>query len=304
VIVPTHRRPEKLSACLESLADLDYPPDRFEIVVVDDGGDAPLDPIVAPVRGRRPLTLIQQSRRGPAGARNAGAERARGELLAFTDDDCRPTRGWLRRLAEKHARDPRSILGGHTRNALVRNPFATTSQMIIDAGYERHNRDRSDARFLTTNNLAVPADGFREIGGFDADFVTSEDRDLCDRWVASGRRMRYLPEAIVEHAHDLTLRSFWRQHFAYGGGARRFHGAHARRSGQRIRIEPLYYLGMHRRAWQHLGVARKLELQFALVVWHAANLAGYLFQRQSAGTAPGSSSGQLDPSPAPGRRGE
>jgi GT2 family glycosyltransferase len=278
VIVPTHRRPEQLATCLESLAALDYPADRYEVVVVDDGGDPRLDAVAERFHGRLAATWIRQARQGPAGARNQGAARARGELLAFTDDDCRPTPGWLRRLAEEHARGSQVILGGHTRNALVGNPFSTTSQLIIDAGYDWHNRDRDDARFLTSNNLAVPAAGFRDIGGFDAAFVTSEDRDLCDRWVASGRRMRYLPDAVVEHAHDLTLRGFCRQHFGYGRGSRRFHLAHARRTGRRIRLEAPFYLGLHRRGWSYQGVGRKLEIQAALLVWHAVNSAGYVCQ--------------------------
>jgi GT2 family glycosyltransferase len=278
VIVPTHRRPAQLAACLESLAALDYPADRYEVVVVDDGGDTPLHALAERLNGRLATTWLEQKRQGPAAARNHGAARARGELLAFTDDDCRPTSGWLRRLAEEHTRASQRILGGHTRNALVANPFSTTSQLIIDAGYDWHNRDRDDARFLTSNNLAVPAAGFRTIGGFDTAFVTSEDRDLCDRWVASGRRMHYLPDAVVEHAHDLTLLGFCRQHFGYGRGARRFHLAHARRTGRRIRLEPRFYLGLHGRGWHCDGVGRKVEIQAALLLWHAVNSAGYVCQ--------------------------
>jgi GT2 family glycosyltransferase len=278
VIVPTHRRPEKLAACLASLAALDYPQDRYEVVVVDDGGSTPLEALAERFRGRLASTWLRQSRRGPAAARNHGASRASGELFAFTDDDCRPTPGWLRRLAGEHERESGVVLGGHTRNALVRNPFSATSQLIIDAGYGWHNRDHRDARFLTSNNLAVPAAGFRDLGGFDPSFVTSEDRDFCDRWVASGRRMRYLPDAVVEHAHDLTLRGFCRQHFAYGRGARRFHVEHARRTGRKIRLEPRFYLGTHRRAWRSDGGGRKLEIQAALLLWHAVNSAGYVCQ--------------------------
>src|SRR5919109_3753697 len=49
-------------------------------------------------------------------------------------------------------------------------------------------------------------------GGFDTTFRTSEDRDLCDRWLHHAYRMIYAPEVIVSHAHPLTLRTFWRQH--------------------------------------------------------------------------------------------
>lgn len=276
IVVPTHGRPAELGACLDALARLDYPRDRLEVIVVDDGGEQPVAPIVEGVRGSLDVLLLRQGRRGPAGARNAGAERARGELLAFTDDDCRPAPDWLQRLAAAHVAAPDAALGGHTHNELADNPYATVSQLIIDAGYARHNGDRGDARFFTTNNLAVPAAGFWELGGFDPGFRTSEDRDFCDRWRAAGRRMRYLPEAVVHHAHRLTFRSFCRQHFAYGRGARRFHREHARRAGKRVPIEPSFYLGLHLRAWRSRRPAEALALQLVLVLWHLANAAGFL----------------------------
>lgn len=278
LIVPTYRRPAALADCLAALAALDYPRNRLEVIVVDDGGGVPLEPVVEPARDRLDVRLLSQRRSGPAAARNRGADTARGELLAFTDDDCRPMPGWLRRLAAEHRQTPGAMLGGHTRNALVRNPFATTSQLIIDAGYAWHNRDPAAARFLTSNNMAIPAAGFRALGGFDEGFVTSEDRELCDRWVGSGRRIRYVAEAVVEHAHPLDLRGFCRQHFAYGRGSWRFHVAHARRTGRRIRLDPAFYLGLHRRALRERGAAPATALQLALLAWHVTNSAGYLWQ--------------------------
>jgi GT2 family glycosyltransferase len=278
VIVPTHGRPLQLADCLEALADLDYPPDRLEVIVVDDGGSEPLGTVIDPVRERVEVTLIRQRRQGPAAARNTGAAYAQGELLAFVDDDCRPAPDWLRRLADAHVAAPDVALGGHTRNELVGNPYATVSQLIVDAGYARHNGDRADARFFTTNNFAVPAVGFRDLGGFDARFVTSEDRDFCDRWVAQGRRMHYLPEAVVFHAHRLTLRGFCRQHVAYGRGAFRFHLEHKVRSGRRIRLEPSFYLGLHRRALRGRGFGEALVLQAVIVLWHVTNTAGFLWE--------------------------
>jgi GT2 family glycosyltransferase len=282
LVVPTHRRPRILEGCLAALAQLDYPRELCEVIVVDDGGDAPLDAAVRRLGERLPATLLRQPRQGPAAVRNAGAARARGGLLAFTDDDCRPRPGWLGALAREHRRAPHAMLGGHTRNALVANRYAATSQLIIDAGYAWHNGDREAARFLTSNNLALPAAEFRAVGGFDPTFTTAEDRDLCDRWLAAGRAVRYLPEAVVDHAHDLSLRGFCRQHFGYGRGAYRFHAAHRRREGRPVRVEPRFYLGVHRRALRHPDGHARGALQLTLVVWHLANLAGYLAEWRAA----------------------
>ena len=85
------------------------------------------------------------------------------------------------------------------------------------------------------NNLALPEDRFRAIGGFDTIFplAASEDREFCDRWLHHGFQMTYAPEAVVYHARALTFRSFWRQHFKYGRGAFHFHQVRARLGGRR-----------------------------------------------------------------------
>jgi glycosyltransferase involved in cell wall biosynthesis len=115
VVVPTHERPEALAACLESLAELDYPRDRFETVVVDDGGRTPLEPVVDRFRERLDVKLVRRARAGPAAARNAGAEHAGGDLLLFTDDDCRPREDWLAGLLNAARAAPGAVVQGATR---------------------------------------------------------------------------------------------------------------------------------------------------------------------------------------------
>ena len=271
VIVPTLRRPAQLAECLAALAELDYPGDRYEVIVVDDGGDVPLESVLAPFRDRLRLTLLAGRHAGPAAARNAGAARAQGELLVFTDDDCRPRRDWLRRLADRHAAQPADGIGGSTVSVMQGNPYAETSQMVISVGYEQNNADETDARFFASNNLAFPARAFREVGGFDESFRTSEDRELCSRWVLGGRRLAWERGAVVEHASPLTLAGFWRQHVAYGRGAYRYHATQARRD-RRVRFEPSFYAALVRAA---LPSARMLAL---LGVWHVANTVGFLLE--------------------------
>ena len=132
-------------------------------------------------------------------------------------------------------------------NALGSNRFAATSQLVIGVGYDQNNDDRDDARFFASNNLAFPAGGFRDVGGFDESFKTSEDRELCARWVLSGRRLAWERAAIVEHASPLTLGRFWRQHVAYGRGAYRYHATQSRRDA-RVRLEPSFYAALVRAA--------------------------------------------------------
>jgi GT2 family glycosyltransferase len=264
--------------CLEALDQLDYPRESLQVIVVDDGGGIPLEPSIAPFRERLAIRLIETEHRGQSHARNIGADAATGRLLAFTDDDCRPAPDWLRLLAMEYLEDPRAGIGGHTVNALD-SWYAETSQFVLDIGYEKLNRDPDGAHFFTTNNLVVPRCDFHELGGLDVAFSTSEDREFCSRWTASGRRLRYVPSAIVWHFHDHTFGSFCRQHFAYGRGAFRYHATITSRRGERSRIEPSFHMNlMLVQPWRSRPAAQALRLAPLLQIWNLANTAGFVYE--------------------------
>ena len=270
VVVPTRDRPDQLPTCLDGIAKLDYPRDLLQVIVVDDsGGSATVEDAALDVE------LITTDRIGPAGARNAGVERAEGVLLAFIDDDCYPRRDWLARLVTRWQEAPAEAVGGHTVNALSENVYAEAAQLVIDVGYAQNSAP--ERRWFTTNNLVVPADGFRDIGGFDASYRTAEDRDLCARWLESGRRMAYEPAAIIEHRRRVDLAEFVAMHFRYGRGSFRFH-RDRRRRGAPVAVEPSYYAALARAAFDPDSPSRTAALEGLLLVWHATNTAGFLYE--------------------------
>jgi GT2 family glycosyltransferase len=287
VIIPTYERPAQLASCLRALARQDYPPERFEVVIVDDGSATSPGKILDQFRESLDLKLLEQKNTGPAGARNFGATRARGEFLAFTDDDCEPDALWLRALASSFAGNEERIIGGRTVNALPRNPYSETSQAIIEVVYAHFNSDPQDARFFASNNFAVRAERFRELKGFDESFITSEDREICARWRSRGWGLTYAPEAVVYHAHHLTLRTLWRQHFGYGRGARRFHRALAAEGGGRFKPDFAFYLKLIRSSTSHARKARAAQLT-ALLLWsQLANAAGFFYEKYQPGRVAG-----------------
>lgn len=147
IVVPAHNRPRRLSQCLQALATLAYPVARYEVIVVDDGSEESLEPVVVAFLDRLNITFLSQPNSGPAGARNAGAAEARGRYVAFTDDDCRPDSGWLGALAKRLAANPGCAAGGRTVNGLAGNLFSTASQVLIEYLYRHWNRDPDDALF-------------------------------------------------------------------------------------------------------------------------------------------------------------
>src|SRR6185312_2066302 len=93
VVVPTYRRPDLLDRCLTALAAQDFDAWAYEIVVADDAASDATRRQVEGWAAKNPVPahyLAVTATRGPSGARNAGWRLARGEIVAFTDDDCIP----------------------------------------------------------------------------------------------------------------------------------------------------------------------------------------------------------------------
>src|SRR3989337_3838229 len=281
IIIPTYDRPGQLADCLHSLVGLNYPHNVFEVIVVNDGGDTTLEAIVDQFRNQINLNLITQPHSGPAAARNTGAAKAKGEFLAFTDDDCIPSPDWLQVLASHFAEMPDYIIGGRTLNLLAKNVYSTMSQLIIDVVYRHYNAKPNQSRFFTSNNLALPVDHFLSLGGFDQHFTTSEDREFCDRSLYNGFQMIYARDALVYHAHLLKFRTFCKQHFNYGRGAFYFHKTRSKRSQGRIRLEPVwFYLNLPCYPFSQARGLQALLLAVLLGVSQMANAIGFLWERR------------------------
>lgn len=281
IIVPTYARPQRLADCLAGLAALDYSRDAYEVVVVDDGTPGGLEDVVRVWRPRLNLKLIAQANAGPGAARNRGALEAGGEYLAFTDDDCVPDVRWLTILEEAFAVMPAHLLGGRVINSLD-NVYSQASQDLVEFICDYYDGRGGRTRLFTSNNMAVSADGFRTSGGFDRSFqrAAGEDREFCDRWAANGQPSTFVREAVVRHAHALTLGGFWRQHFHYGRGAVRYREIRAARLREPIRFEPMsFYTGLLRSplrdgpSWRACGRAAMIGVS------QLANAAGYYWER-------------------------
>jgi glycosyltransferase involved in cell wall biosynthesis len=276
VIVPTHDRPSQLARCLAALARLEPPAGGFEAIVVNDGGAEPDDRLrrdaAAGTAAR--IRFASQPHAGPGAARNHGAKLAAGDWLAFTDDDCEPAPGWLTAFERALVERPDALAGGGTVNALADSTFSEASQLLagfVAGWFDGTGRER----FFTSNNIALARSAFFAAGAFDARFGTAagEDREFCDRWSAQGRASVDVADAVVHHAHVLSLRSFLRQHFGYGGAARLFRQAR-RNSGRSVRIEPSFYIASVRHAGRVRPVVRGAVLAGWTMVAHAAYLAG------------------------------
>ena len=196
VVVPTCGRPQLLRDCLRSLAKQDLDDGAFEIIVVDDGSPPATQAANAAVVQRlahaRPglaLHYVWCARnRGPAAARNTGWRKAAAPVVAFTDDDTRPLRDWLRvGLAAIEGCD-----------AVAGRIVVPVSEQPTD--YERDTAGLADASFVTANAFVRKA-ALAAVGGFDERYRIAwrEDADLefalRERGLDIGRAM----DAVVVH---------------------------------------------------------------------------------------------------------
>ncbi|UCG72780.1 MAG: glycosyltransferase [Chromatiales bacterium] len=243
IVIPTHARPRSLAIALDGITRLDWPMDDYEVIVIDDGSPAGNESVAQEFSGRLNLRLIRQARQGPAGARNTGAEHAQGRFLAFLDDDCVPDPDWLRALHRAFASDPQALMGGNTRNALADNSCSAAAHQISVFLCHHQTGVTGEPKFFTSNNIALSAAVFARVGGFNRAFSrpAGEDRDFCRRLARCGYRLRFVPDAMVLHAHALSLRGFWRQNFNYGRGAAVFHRLGGERQRPARLPEPLQF---------------------------------------------------------------
>jgi len=208
VVIPTRDRPDRLRGLLESLAEQDGP--DFEVVVVDDGGaDA-----TAAVLSEPPLPVrsLCGPGRGPAAARNVGWRAASGELVCFTDDDCRAAPGWVAALTEAAAGSDAVIVVGRTEP----DPHDAQPQ----TAFTRSNLVTSLNRDFHTCNIAYPRALLARLGGLDESypFPAAEDTELAWHALEAGAEPRFADGALIWHAvHDvgwleLTRRARWRVH--------------------------------------------------------------------------------------------
>jgi glycosyltransferase involved in cell wall biosynthesis len=245
IVVPTYERPESLAQLLDSLARLEYPSAQFEVIVVDDGSRVSLQGVISDFEGRLNVSLVHQSNAGPAAARNRGAQEATGRFLAFTDDDCRPERLWLLALSDALGGSEHVVCGGRAANGLPGNICSEATQLLADYLLKCYSPAHIYGGFFPANNLALSRSAFWGAGGFDPSLRFGEDRDFCCRCASLGYSFVLAQDALVRHAHPLTLGSFLRLHYCYGGGTFHFRRGCAAKGLPRVRISPpSWYVGL------------------------------------------------------------
>ncbi|MFJ5709476.1 glycosyltransferase [Streptomyces sp. NPDC093105] len=237
VIVATRERPASLARALDSLLAQDHP--DHELIVVDNAPrtSATHDLVTERYAGR--VRYVREDRPGLATAHNAGVAAARGEVLAFTDDDVIADPGWLSALAAPFAADPGL---GCVTGLILPARLTTPAQILLEShgGFAKGFAPRlydparppadeplfpfTAGSFGSGANMAFRASALRRAGGFDPATGTGtparggDDLYAFVAVLAAGHRLRYTPDALVWHHHRETWQDLRNQAYGYGAG--------------------------------------------------------------------------------------
>ncbi len=222
VVICVYNGADTLGATLRAVRAQSLPRERYEVIVVDDGSTDDSARIAASFDVR----LVRVAHRGLAAARNVGWRAAQAEWIAFTDDDCGPTRGWLQAL--RSAVEPRStggrILGAAGRIVGYPSPFAVPRYVERTGGFntDRHLQHPTFP-YAPMGNVMYRREALLAVNGLDERYSSYESCDLHTRLRRTyGGAFPYEPRAVVFHRHHTTWAAYFRQQRGYGRGLAQF----------------------------------------------------------------------------------
>ena len=270
VIVCTRDRAAVLRTALQSLLALDYPADRWEILIVDNGSVDETPRIASELAAERPdrVRVVTEPRGGLSLSRNRGVREATGQVIAFADDDAYPDAGWLRALVAALERHDAMVAGGPVEPIFTGavpewcTPVFFPYFAVWDEGSEPHFLRYSN--YPRGNNMALRREVFERFGYFSphlgrtgTSLLSCEETELCLRVERGGGRIVYAPEARMRHLtpmERITPEWLARRFFAQARSEGILEWRHAGWRG--LRSGWLRWYGMSRRGAARAAVSR------------------------------------------------
>jgi mycofactocin glycosyltransferase len=211
VVVPVLNGEETIRGCLGSLLRTDYPADRRELVVVDNGSTDRTEEIVRSLSVR----CVAEPRRGLSHARNRGVAATSGDVVAFIDCDCFASTHWLSELVAGLGEDGAAAAAGE----VVAYPPTTPAERYMAVRKPLFSQWTGDGirPWFQLGNAALRREVFDRIGLFDPRFSRAcENIDFSWRFLRAGFEFRRRPRAVTFHRHRVTAKSLLRQYYGYG----------------------------------------------------------------------------------------
>ncbi len=205
VVVPHYNDLVALDHCLTTLLTQTYPRDRYEIIVADNASPQGRDAVAQVIAGRAALVVVEEKGAGPA--RNGGVAISKGEILAFTDSDCKAEPQWL--VEGVAGLSEYDFVGGRVR-VLVDDPKHMTPTEAFERVFAFDFKSYIIRKgFTGSGNLFCSRALFDKVGGFRVG--VSEDVEWSHRARSFGFTLGYAPAAIVGHPARKSWSELWRK---------------------------------------------------------------------------------------------
>lgn len=227
MVIPARNAEDTIADCLDALLAGEYPEERREIVVVDNGSTDR----TAALATARPVRCVLEPRPGVSHARNRGIAESEGEIVALLDADCIPEPGWLSDLVLPFE-DPEV---GAVAGRLDHPPASTAAerQAARMLGDWQRFAISSKPPYVVTANAAFRREVLERIGGFDPHLTRAQDVELGFRLGAgTDCRIAYSAGAVARHRHHATQLGFFRQQLGWAYGAGLVEAKHGGRNGR------------------------------------------------------------------------
>lgn len=218
VIVVTYNEEKNIRDCLNSLAALDYPAGRFEILVVDASTDS--TPLIV---GEYPRVRLIKSEKGFSPQKNTALKTAAFDILAFTDADCLVSPDWLKVIDCAFGQEKIAAIGGNAYPPPGTGRFGLWTACVGHpaggaVGFDANvKRDENGISFVPGCNSVYRKKALLDVGGFDPAFYEGgEDVDISRRLRDKGYYLEYIPDLTVFHKPRATLGSYLKWNIQVG----------------------------------------------------------------------------------------
>ena len=234
VIIPVKNGKKYIDDCLDAIFAIDYPKDKYEILVIDNGST---DSTVSIAKSWGVL-VYKKPGLSISALRNYGAKMAKGAILAFVDIDCLVDKSWMK-AASRYFSDEKVVCFGATSEIHVDSTWVQKAWYIN----KQRRKEVQEVEWLESMNLFVKKTVFDEIGGFNERLETCEDVDLCYRLgqkhtIISDKRIKSIHLGEAKTLKEFFKKEVWRGQSNLKGI--REHGITLKEAPSIIL--PLYYL--------------------------------------------------------------
>lgn len=211
IVIPAYNAARTIGVAIEGCLAQEYPRDKLEIIVVDDGSRDNTPDIVASY----PVTYIYQDNAGPAKARNTGWKRTNAEIICFLDADCVPEREWILKVVTHYQKKDVDCVG--SRYGII-NDDVLLADCIYCEFLVRYSRMSESTKFIGSHGCSFRRSLLEELGGYNESYpmASAEDNDLAYRILAKNKMIFFDSKIVVRHNFPTNWLKYLKVQFWHG----------------------------------------------------------------------------------------